>query len=365
LRSLTMWTQALRRINPLDDNTTNSNAMKYLLINPFDPQVGNGVNAYYQSLKACLEQELELVEFTNDKNASISLFRKKVLAFVEKNFDRHDVIIEAPETKSATLLLDRGYKTHVRLHAPLAICQKYEGTPINQARFSAELRVIAQAAVVSSPSYALVREIANHLVTSEFVVNKNPILKIMPFIPKVQRQYDAIFMGRFHVLKGAQYLNAVLALLPQDYKVALIGPGAQKFQPENPEKIAFVSDHIAGDQRFDLLADAKVCLVPSLFENCSMMILEAIAAGVPVVAWRRGGNGEFPADIVKTVEFDQINTYAAAVIDAVDGVEISKPRVDEVVSAINADFVAGVRNVIDRLSNQATIVYRSRFGATA
>jgi len=339
--------------------------MKYLLINPFDPQVGNGVNAYYQSMKACLEQKLELVEFTNDKNASMSLFRKKVLAFVEKNFDRHDVIIEAPETKSATLLLDRGYKTHVRLHAPLAICQKYEGKPINQPRFSAELRVIAQAAVVSSPSYALMREIASHLVTSEFIVNKNPILKPMPYIPKMQRQYDAIFMGRFHILKGAHYLDAMLALLPQDYKVALVGPGACKFQPKNPEKISFVSDYIAGNQRFDVLADAKVCLVPSLFENCSMMILEAIAAGVPVVAWRRGGNDEFPEDMVKTVEFDQIDAYAATIIDAVDSVEISKPRVDEVVSAINADFVAGVHNVIDRLSGQTTVVYRSRFGAIA
>jgi len=127
--------------------------MKYLLINPFNPQVGNGVNAYYQSLKACLAEELELVEFTNDNNASIPTFQKKVRAFVEDHFDRHDVIIEAPETRSATLLLNRGYKTHVRLHAPLAICQKYEGKPIDQARFSAELRVMAQAAVVSSPLY--------------------------------------------------------------------------------------------------------------------------------------------------------------------------------------------------------------------
>lgn len=336
--------------------------MKYLAVNPFNPAQGNGVNSYYQSLRECIPSGVELVEFGNTKDEDLVTFRSTVLNFVTENFGRNDVVIEAPETRAATLLLDRGYRVHVRLHTPLATCHKYEGKPINQARFSEELRVIAQANVVSAPSYGIAREIGYHLDTSNFTVNKNPIFKDMPFIPKRDRQFDVIFMGRMQKMKGAEFLEPILAHLPPNYRVAIVGAGATKYRLDVPQELTTL-EHIEGDARFELLADSRVCIVPSLFENCSMMMLEAIASGVPVVAWKRGGNDEFPRDVVRTIEFDQVRNYSGAIIDAVEEDGLPESRFEQVVSSINDDFRRGVENVVDRLLDRDTDVYKSPFVA--
>ncbi|WP_139502108.1 glycosyltransferase family 4 protein, partial [Escherichia coli] len=49
---------------------------------------------------------------------------------------------------------------------------------------------------------------------------------------------------------------------------------------------------VIGDKRFELVKKAKCLIMPSQFENCSMVILESLACHVPVVAWDVGGNAE-------------------------------------------------------------------------
>jgi|GEM_PF-2270591 len=336
--------------------------MKYILVNPFNPAQGNGVNSYYASLKALLGHKYDFIDFSNNDDADIVTFRKMVKAFIDDNFDRKNVIIEAPETRAATLLLGRDYKVHIRLHTPLGTCQKYEGNAINQARFSDELRVVAQAQQVSAPSYGIANEIDEFISSDHFVVNKNPILTQIQSKPKSERDFDVVFMGRFHKLKGSEYLNAFISALPENYKVALIGAGLDRFKLKvpNPERV-FLSDHIEGDARFDYLTNAKAVMVPSLFENCSMMVLEALSAGVSVVTWKVGGNDEFPQKFVKSVAFDSIEQYAGAVIDTVKEQPIDPVEYQDLITEINADFVNGFESVYNRFTAQESEPYRSSF----
>ncbi len=341
-----------------------------LLINPFDPIQGNGVNSYYDNVRAALFGKMRVVDFANNSNLPIADFQKEVLKFVSATYSQDDVVIEAPETRSPTLLLSRNYKVHVRLHTPLGICQQYAGERVQQNRLSDELRVISQAGAVSAPSYGIVREISKYLDTSNFSVFKNPIKVGFEYRRRELRKYDVVFFGRLQKLKGADYLNSIFSRLPAHYKVALVGEGTDKFEPHGLVSCHVTGfGHVSGEARFEFLRDARVIILPSRFENCSMVLLEALACGCPVVAWKVGGNDEFPTELVRTVPFDEIEPYVAAVIDAVetpigdndtsddhdhdhdhDHNARGNPKVfHDFLSKLNGDFEAGLDHLIDRL----------------
>ena len=67
---------------------------------------------------------------------------------------------------------------------------------------------------------------------------------------------------------------------PSDLKLVLMGKKVIEV-PEHPDIISlgFVSD----DERVDGMAGAKMLLLPSVFESLSLVVLESMAVGVPVV----------------------------------------------------------------------------------
>lgn len=334
----------------------------YLMINPFNPKDGNGINAYYQNLQLAVGDSVKFHVFANDNDEPMEVFRRTVFNYVSDHFSPDEVVIEAPETRAATLLFDRSYKTHVRLHTPMATCQKYEGKPILQSRFSDELRVIAQATVVSAPSHSIAREIGLHLDASRFVVNKNPFFKNIDYIPPAQRQTDVIFMGRNQNLKGAHFMRAIHEYLPNNYKLKIVGKGMLShplIKSRAPNITAI--DYLHGDSRFEVLANSRVALIPSLYENCSMMMLEALAAGVPVITWKVGGNDEFPQDIVKAIPFDRIDNFVRAIVDTLTSEPPPKERFASVIEEINQDFRNGFNCVLEIATGASCAPYQSTF----
>ncbi len=332
------------------------------MINPFNPQDGNGINSYYQNLQLAAGDAVKFHVFANDNDEPLEVFRRTVFQYVTDHFSPDEVIIEAPETRAATLLFDRSYKTHIRLHTPMATCSKYEGKPIHQPRFSDELRVIAQATVVSAPSYSIAREIGMHLDASRFIINKNPFFKNIDYIPPTQRQTDVIFMGRNQAIKGAHFMRAIHGYLPKKYKLKIVGKGMLSnplIKSHAPNVTAI--DHLHGDSRFEVLANSRVALVPSLYENCSMMMLEALAAGVPVITWKVGGNDEFPQDIVKAIPFDRIDNCVRAIVDTLTSEPPPKERFASVIEEINQDFCNGFNRVLEIATDASYTPYKSTF----
>lgn len=337
---------------------------KYLLLNPFGSK-SNGVNSYIKNVQNVMSDLFDVEVFGNHRDVNNAVFQQQVLDYVTSNYAVDDVIIESPETRAASLLLNRNYNVHVRLHTPLAICSEVEGASIDQVRFSQELRVISQAKVVSSPSWGLASALERYIDTSRFFVYKNPMTRPIGRIERSARDIDVLFMGRFDRLKGAHYLNAVLSEMPAHYNCVLIGSGASRFQLHNSVKASVqIIDHLNGDERFEYIARSKVALVPSLFENCSMMILEAIQAATPVVAWAVGGNHEFAPELVRCVEFDSIPSYVSAVRDAVENSCPDETLFDREVELINDDFKNGLQAVVSNLRTSSGI-YRSDRGPAA
>merc|ERR1712007_117526 len=101
--------------------------------------------------------------FSNNDNLPPSKFRVAVKKYVESKFGYDEVIIEAPEVKGSTLLLNKNYKTHIRLHTPGAIAQKYDGSTINEELFQEEIEAIEKATFVSAPSYGIIEELEEYL----------------------------------------------------------------------------------------------------------------------------------------------------------------------------------------------------------
>ena len=100
---------------------------------------------------------------------------------------------------------------------------------------------------------------------------------------------------------------------------------------------------MSADERADLLAGASVLAFPSHYEGFGFPPLEAMAAGIPVVATRAGAVPEVVGDAARLVDPDD----ADALADALHGVLTD--------DATRRDLVARGRARHDRFSWSQTV----------
>jgi len=102
-------------------------------------------------------------------------------------------------------------------------------------------------------------------------------------------------VARLDAQKGHRYLLEAARLLP-GVQFALAGDGPERADLEEEARRLDVSEQVAflGNRRDipDLLACCDVFALPSLFEGLPIAVLEAMAAGKPVVATATGGTNE-------------------------------------------------------------------------
>lgn len=133
---------------------------------------------------------------------------------------------------------------------------------------------------------------------------------------------DLVFgtVGRMAVVKNQQLLLEAFILLWQQFpawqtrlKLLLVGDGSERASlVQRAEQAGVHAAVIFAGNRTDipvLMAQMKVFVLPSLAEGISNTILEAMAAGLPVIASRVGGNPELihPAHQLSHL-FDSNNT---------------------------------------------------------
>ncbi|PLS01499.1 glycosyltransferase [Neobacillus cucumis] len=325
--------------------------MKYLIINPYYNET-NGIENSIKNTLAALDGKMDVELFANTKNLNKKQFQKAVYNYVTSKFGTEEVIIEAPEARASTLLLPKEYNVHLRLHCPLAVAQKYDGFKPDETIYSEELRVIHKAKAVSSPSYGLLKEMKNEIDSDNIFVFKNQYNKNIKLYESEEKEYDVVFMGRFQKLKGIEYLNPILERLPENYKVLLFGKNSSKFKFSPNIKCSItVKEHIANDERFELVGKAKTLMMLSRFENCSMVILEALAAGTVVTCWDVGGNSEIASpDVMQVIPFEDIEKLVSEVMDICETNHYpSTEKFMDALSKIDQDFASGVVSVVDHL----------------
>lgn len=100
-----------------------------------------------------------------------------------------------------------------------------------------------------------------------------------------------LFLGRLSVEKGADL--AIDALLPGEL-LLVAGDGPERSALERRARgrdVIFLGE-VRGDRKRALLAAADLMIVPSRADGAPTVVLEAIAAGLPIVATHAGGIAE-------------------------------------------------------------------------
>lgn len=105
---------------------------------------------------------------------------------------------------------------------------------------------------------------------------------------------NILFTGSWGFRKGAEYILKALCRLDElgiKYKMTVVGDYKsgdalyKKYTPKNIEFVGFVPQH----ELKSYLADNDVYLFPSLCEGCASSGMEAMAAGLPVIATKESG----------------------------------------------------------------------------
>ncbi len=114
-------------------------------------------------------------------------------------------------------------------------------------------------------------------------------------IPHSNGRPVLLTLARLHGQKGLSYLVAAAPLVPEAL-FAVAGEGPERAALESLARALGVADRVVflGQREDvpDLLAGCDAFVLPSLWEGLPVSILEAMAAGKPVIATAVGGNSE-------------------------------------------------------------------------
>lgn len=140
-----------------------------------------------------------------------------------------------------------------------------------------------------------------------------------------------LYFGRIERSKGVfDILHAAKALPNCIFVLAGNGSAlseAREFVANNGLGNVEIPGFVGGEGLADLIrSSTATLLIPTVYENCPMSVLESLALGVPVVGSRMGGIPEL-------------------VSDGVDGLVVSPGNVDELIIALNSFLTDETRSV--------------------
>lgn len=145
----------------------------------------------------------------------------------------------------------------------------------------------------------------------------------LPFEPSNSSELEnkqAIAVGRYNNAKGYEYLVEAWKTVHQkhpDWTINIYGSGEQKEMVKTLIKNNDLQEsmvmHEPTDDIMDCYLDSSICVVSSRYEGFSMVILESMVCGVPVVSFDCPHG---PRNIIKNGEdgilVDYLNTQALA-----------------------------------------------------
>ncbi|WP_317231540.1 glycosyltransferase family 4 protein [Clavibacter capsici] len=140
-----------------------------------------------------------------------------------------------------------------------------------------------------------------------------------------------LWIGRFDVFhKGLDNLVSAWARLPEPRpRLILAGPDfqggrariANMLQEFGLSDVVAIRHHVSGAEKIELLTSCRAYIHPSRWESCSIMLLEALAAGVPSLISRSIHAADELGDegILDVVDLQGTAGELAAALSRVDG----------------------------------------------
>lgn len=162
-------------------------------------------------------------------------------------------------------------------------------------------------------------------------------LERLDVVPDVERAYSCVFLGRLHASKGIFDLVEIWKIISArrpGATLAIIGGGPKQLEDElrhkiaqsNLENVVHVYGYMADAQTFAVVRASKLFVSASHEEGFGMAILEAMACGLPAVAWDLEAYREvFPIGLVPVKEGDA-EEFAAQVIALLESATVYQAR---------------------------------------
>lgn len=321
---------------------------RYILIDPFNA-VSSGVSTYTAAVAAHL-RALGVVTTVIAREASESLpvFRGRVAREVTA-VAGPGLVVEAPESLHTTSELPDGIALHIRLHGSRLFGNWLQGQAVDAVALAAEQREISRAQLLSAPSQAAVaasRQLFRY--PASVCCYPNPMPEI---VASAQTEdVDLLFLGRWQPLKGIAFFAHLASLLPAcRFAVACA---------ERPPGLPAGMRHFTADtpaERHQVLRRSRVVVVPSLFETASMVGLEALAAGRPVISWAHLGLVEYAgAPCLQRADAWSVDSLASAARQAL--AEIPQEAFEAVTEGIRNGFATAVARLVrDGVTDRSTM----------
>ena len=110
-----------------------------------------------------------------------------------------------------------------------------------------------------------------------------------------------IFLSRIHPKKGLETLFEALSSVDFSWRLQIVGEGEESYVSllKNLAREYSITDRIDwlgwrnGSEKFQLLADADLFVLPSQNENFANVVLESLAVGTPVILSDQVGLSEY------------------------------------------------------------------------
>jgi glycosyltransferase involved in cell wall biosynthesis len=138
-----------------------------------------------------------------------------------------------------------------------------------------------------------------------FVIHN--IVKVPKELPIDTRKFDGtlnlIFLSRIHHKKGIELLLDALSTIKFPFKLTIVGEGEVDYVKSLKGKVESLKlaeqidwfGAVYGDQKFQLLANHDLFILPSYNENFANVVIEAIAVNTPVFIANKVGLSKFVA----------------------------------------------------------------------
>ena len=161
------------------------------------------------------------------------------------------------------------------------------------------------------------------------VNNAIPYKKILS-IKQEYKEYDAIFLSRLDKRKGIYDLIKVWSLIIKKFplaKLCIVGDGderevlTKKIKDLNLEKTIILKGGVSEYEKFSLMKKSKVFLFPSYYEAKPIVVIEAFACELPVIAYDLSVYKENYNDYVFTVEIGNIEKMAEKTISVLEQIQ--------------------------------------------
>jgi len=143
-------------------------------------------------------------------------------------------------------------------------------------------------------------------------------------VPPQPKQFDVAWLGRVHPQKGIDDLLATMAWLKQqlpDFRAVIIGKAQDQLEPVIgrmglADNVTF-SGLVSEEEKFRLFKRSRVFMMPSRYESWGIVVGEALASGVPVVAYDLACYRPVFGDFVRYVKCFDGDGFKRAVEDEV------------------------------------------------